>query len=152
MADPLLKHDGNLRFAGFPITGYPMDPQALGERVKALLDEQEIDTYGALTLWFGSSPEHEEPARWEGLVGLACTGFPRPVEGMMVEDYRNLSALSLPHSGPIKDLGRTWRRLADHGQSLGHRLRPYWRLSLRARRLADGNLLPVADVAVFLDT
>ncbi len=152
MADPLLKHEGNLRFAGFPITGYPADALALGERIRALLDEQEIDPYGPVTLWFGASPEHAEPAAWEGLVGVACTGFPRPVEGLLVEDYRRLEALSLPHQGPVKDLGRTWRRLADHGQSLGHRLRPYWRLSLRARRLADGNLLPVADVAVFLDT
>lgn len=151
MAEPLLKQEGNLRLVGFPLTGYPADPLSRAEEVRALLEAQEIDTYGPVTLLFGSNPEHEPPARWEGLLGLACTGLPRPVEGLLVEDYRRLSALSLPHQGPVQDLTRTWRRLQDHGQSLGHRLRPYWRLSLRARRLADGNLLPVADVAVFLD-
>jgi len=59
--------------------------------------------------------------------------------------------LSLPHSGPARDLGLTHRRLRDHAAGLGYRLRPYWRLALRGRRLADGNLLPVADVAVFID-
>ena len=77
--------------------------------------------------------------------------MPRPGEGVMIEDYRQLVALSQPHQGAIRDLPRTWQRLHDHGRSLGHRLRPYWRISLRRRRLADGNLLPVADVAVFLD-
>jgi hypothetical protein len=151
MVEPSLTHEGNLRLAGFPLTGYPEDPVTLGQRLRTILDEQDIDPYGPVSVWFAGSPEHEGPDRWEGLVAVACTGFPRPQAGMLVEDYRRLSALSLPHHGPITDLPRTWRRLMDHGQSLGHRLRPYWRLSLRARRLSDGNLLPMADVSVFLD-
>jgi hypothetical protein len=84
-------------------------------------------------------------------VGVAITGMARSLQGMLIEDYRNLVALSLPHSGAIRDLPQTWRKLHDHGRSLGRQVRPYWRLALRDRRLADGNLLPVADVAVFLD-
>jgi hypothetical protein len=119
--------------------------------VRDLLDDQEIDAYGPSTIWLATSPVDIPIASWDCQVGLACTGLPRPVDGMLIEDYRQLVALSQPHPGPILDLPRTWQRLHDHGRSLGHRLRPYWRVCLRRRRLADGNLLPVADVAVFLD-
>ena len=151
MADPTLKQEGNLRFASFPLTGYPADPWALGERLRGLLDDQEIDAHGALSLWFSGSPEDGTPDTWECQVGLAITGMARGTDGMLVEDYRQLAALSLPHQGPIRELPRTWRKLHDHGRSLGRQVRPYWRLALRDRRLADGNLLPVAEVAVFLD-
>ncbi len=150
-SEPLLKKEGNLRFASLAAPGYPADPVELADRVRALLDAQDIDTYGPVTLLFGNHVVEEPPARWECQVGLAMTGLARPTDGMLVEDYRNLIALSLPHQGPIRDLPRTWRRLHDHGRSLGRQVRPYWRLALRDRRLADGNLLPVADVAVFLE-
>lgn len=151
MAEPLLKKEGNLRFASFAVAGYPVDPWALADRVRNLLDDQEIDTYGPVTLLFANSIVEEPPSAWECQVGLAITGLARPTDGMLVEDYRNLVALSLPHQGPIADLPRTWGTLSDHGRSLGRQVRPYWRLALRDRRLADGNLLPVADVAVFLE-
>ncbi len=151
MAEPLLKTEGNLRFASLPSAGYPGDPWLLGDRVRDLLDEQEIDTYGALTVWFPTAPGDAAPGTWECQVGLAMTGMARPSDGLLIEDYRNLVALSLAHTGPLRDLPLTWRTLHDHGRSLGRQVRPYWRLALRDRRLADGNLLPVADVAVFLD-
>ena len=151
MPEPLLKKEGNLRFASLPAPGYPADPWQLADRVRELLDEQEIDSYGPVTLLFANAVIDEPASAWECQVGLAITGMARPMHGMLVEDYRNLVALSLPHQGPIRDLPLTWRALRDHGRSLGRQVRPYWRLALRDRRLADGNLLPVADVAVFLD-
>ena len=151
MPDPLLKKEGNLRFASLASVGYPVDPWQLADRVRELLDEQEIDSYGPVTLLFANAQADEPPGAWECQVGLAITGMARPTQGMLIEDYRGLVALSLPHQGPIRELGRTWRTLHDHGRSLGKQVRPYWRLALRDRRLADGNLLPVADVAVFLD-
>ncbi len=151
MPEPLLKKEGNLRFASVAAPGYPLDPWALAEQVRTLLDEQEIDTYGPVTLLFSNGLIDLAPDAWECQVGVAITGLARPTGGMLIEDYRNLVALSLPHSGPIRELPRTWRTLHDHGRSLGKQVRPYWRLALRDRRLADGNLLPVADVAVFLE-
>ena len=151
MADPLLKTEGNVRFASVTTPGYPLDPWALAERVRGLLDEQEIDSYGPVTLLFGNTIAEETPDRWECQVGVAITGLARPTQGMLIEDYRNLVALSLPHQGPIRDLVTTWKKLHDHGRSLGKQVRPYWRLCLRDRRLADGNLLPVADAAVFVE-
>lgn len=151
MSEPLLKTEGNLRFASLASVGYPADPWQLAERVHELLDEQEIDTYGPVMLWFAGAPTDILPQAWECQVGVAITGMARSQHGMLIEDYRNLVALSLPHSKAIRDLPQTWRTLHDHGRSLGRQVRPYWRLALRDRRLADGNLLPVADVAVFLD-
>ncbi len=151
MADPKLSKEGNLRLAGLIAPGYPADPWPLIERVHELVDEQDIDPYGPGLLWFGLPPGDEPPLRWECVVGQAVVGLPRPNQGLVVEDYRNLVALTLPHPGPIADLSLTWRRLDDHGRSLGHRVRPYWRLALRSKRLADGNLLPSAEVSVFLE-
>jgi hypothetical protein len=151
MPEPLLKKEGNLRFASIAAPGYPLDPWALAEQVRTLLDAQEIDTYGPVTLLFSNGLIDLAPDAWECQVGVAITGLARPTGGMLIEDYRNLVALSLPHNGPIRELPRTWRTLHDHGRSLGKQVRPYWRLALRDRRLADGNLLPVADVAVFLE-
>lgn len=151
MSEPLLKAEGNLRFASLSSAGYPPDPWLLADRVRDLLDEQEIDTYGPVTVWFPTGPGDAEPNAWECQIGVAMTGMARAMNGLLIEDYRNLVALSLPHNGPLRDITQTWRRLHDHGRSLGRQVRPYWRLALRDRRLADGNLLPVADVAVFLD-
>lgn len=151
MSEPLLKTEGNLRFASLASAGYPADPWLLADRVHELLDEQEIDTYGPVTIWFSGAPGETLPNAWECQVGVAITGMARAQQGMLIEDYRGLIALSLPHNGALRDLPQTWRKLHDHGRSLGRQVRPYWRLALRDRRLADGNLLPVADVAVFLD-
>jgi hypothetical protein len=151
VAEPLLKREGNLRFAGLASGGYPCDPLAMGGQVREHLAATALVPYGPLSLWFSTAPDEAAPAAWECQVGIAVTGQPVAIPGVMLEDYRNLYALSLPHSGPVRDLGLTHRRLAEHAKGMGYRLRPYWRLALRGRRLADGNLLPVADVAVFID-
>lgn len=151
VAEPLLKREGNLRFAGMSSVGYPADPMALGADVRERLAGVALVPYGPLSLLFSVAPDDLAPMAWDCQVGVAVTGQPVAVAGVSLEDYRNLYALSLPHSGPVRDLGLTHRRLSDHAKGLGYRLRPYWRLALRGRRLADGNLLPVADVAVFID-
>jgi len=151
VAEPLLKREGNLRFAGMPSAGYPADALGLGAQVRERLAGVALVPYGPVSVLFSIAPDDLAPSTWDCQVGVAVTGQPDAVPGVTLEDYRNLYALSLPHSGPIRDLGLTHRRLSEHAKTLGYRLRPYWRLALRGRRLADGNLLPVADVAVFID-
>jgi hypothetical protein len=151
VVEPILKREGNLRFAGVPSAGYPADALTLAASVRERLSGVALVPYGPLSLLFSVPPDDLAPAAWDCQVGVAVTGQPVAVTGVTLEDYRNLYALSLPHSGPVRDLGLTHRRLSDHAKGMGYRLRPYWRLALRGRRLADGNLLPVADVAVFID-
>nr|MBA3684624.1 hypothetical protein [Planctomycetota bacterium] len=130
MADPVLRSDGNLRFAGFAQPGYPEDPEALVERARTLLAGQDgVETYGPATILVSLPPE-EMPPTWECQVGIAITGLARPAEGLAIEDYRALYALTLVHQGTIRDLAATHRRLADHGRSLGRGVRPYWRVAL----------------------
>jgi hypothetical protein len=152
MVDPAVRNDGNLRFAGIHCPGYPVDPDAVAERVRSGLRGQEgVATYGPTVLLF-SLPPHDHPSGWECQVGTAVTGLPRPPAGMAVEDYHALRALVLPHTGAIRDLDATHRRLVEHGRTLGHTIRPYWRLTLGRKRLADGNALPAAEVSVFVDS
>lgn len=151
MADPTLRRDGNLRFAGVARPGYPVDASALAERVRGLVEAQVgVISQGPPTLLF-TLPPHGHPSEWECQVGVAVSGLPRPVEDVQVEDYHALQAVVLAHSGPIRDLDTTHRRLVEHARVLGRVVRPYWRLSLWRKRLADGNALPLAEVAVFVD-
>lgn len=151
MADPTLRSEGNLRFAGVARTGYPVDAEALADRVRGLVEGQPgVASHGPAALLF-TLPPHGNPDEWECQVGVAVTGLPRPVQDVQVEDYHALHAVVLPHSGPIRDLDSTHRRLVEHARTLGHVVRPYWRLSLCRKRLADGNALPLAEVAVFVD-
>jgi hypothetical protein len=149
--DPLLKREGNMRYAGLASAGYPLDPFALAEELRQHLAGREVTPYGPVTMLFSVAPEDSPPSHWSCQVGVAITGLPIPIPGVQIEDYRALYALSIAHAGPIRDLPATVRRLCEHGKGLGYRIRPYWRLALRRRPLADGNILPVADVAVFLD-
>jgi hypothetical protein len=151
VAEPTLAREGNLRLASLASRGYPIDPFALAHEVARLLEGQEVEAYGATTVLVSLPPEDQPPAAWECQVGTAITGLARPIGPLLVEDYRQLRALSLPHAGPIKDLPATWRRLAEKARAMGGGVRPYWRIALRNRRLADGNMLPSADVSVFLD-
>lgn len=151
VADPVLTREGNLRFAAIASAGYPADPAALHAEVLRLLAGQEAEPYGAVTLLFSVPPEDRAPPAWECQVGTPITGLARPMGAMVIEDYRQLTSLSLPHAGPVRELPATWRRLEAHARAAGQRLRPYWRLALRDRRLADGNLLPIAEAAVFVD-
>lgn len=157
MPDPKLIREGNLRLACVAGMGWPADPLLLEREVRRLAEAQGGHPYGPAQVFLAGAPDDEPPQAWECHVGCAVTGMPRPGgataagERLMVEDYRNLAALVLVHHGPVRLLGQTWRRLADHGRALGHRLRPYWRVRLRRSQLADGNLLPAAEVSVFLD-
>jgi hypothetical protein len=109
-----------------------------------------VEPYGPTTILLNLPPEGL-PTAWECQVGTAITGLARPGDGMAIEDYRGLYALTQVHQGTIRDIASTHRRLADHGRSLGRGVRPYWRVALWRRRLADGNLLPATEVSVFLD-
>lgn len=157
MPDPKLTREGNLRLACVAGQGWPADPLLVAAEVRALAKAQGGSPYGPVQILLAGAPDDEPPAAWECHVGCAVTGMPgqgATTAGgarLMIEDYRNLVALTLAHHGPVRLLGQTWRRLADHGRALGHRLRPYWRVALRRKALPDGNLLPTAEVAVFLD-
>lgn len=157
MPDPKLTREGNLRLACVAGMGWPADPLLLAAEVRRVAAAQGGNPYGPVQIVIAGAPDDEPPQSWEVHAGCAVTGMPKPGgvtaagERLMIEDYRNLQALALPHHGPVRLLGQTWRRLADHGRSLGHRLRPYWRVRLSRTQLADGNLLPTAEVAVFLD-
>jgi hypothetical protein len=151
VVEPLLKREGNLRLVAAPCLGYPVNALALVQQVREQLTGSALVPYGAATVWFSVPPAEAPPTTWECQVGIAVTGQPTTIAGLNIEDYRGLYALSLPHSGPIRDLAHTYRRLVEHAKSMSYPVRPYWRLALRGRRLADGNVLPVSDVAVFID-
>jgi hypothetical protein len=151
VAEPTLAREGNLRFASLPSRGYPIDPWGLTEQVRHLLEGQDVEPYGAVAIFFNLPPEADPIAAAECQVGTAITGLGRSRGALVVEDYRGLVALSLPHPGPIKELPQTWRRLAEAAAAREEPTRPYWRVALRTPRLADGNLLPLAEVSVFLD-
>jgi hypothetical protein len=156
VSDPILRRDGNLRLAGLPSPGYPVDPIARADEARRLATAGGGEPYGPATLLFAMPPEGAV-AGWECLVGVAMTGMARPgsvaADGqrLLVEDYRDLNAFCLGHDGAIRDLGATWKRCDEHARRQGYRVRPYWRLQLVHRRLADGNLHPVAEVSVFID-
>jgi hypothetical protein len=147
---PVLKREGNLRFAGIPAPGYPRDPITLASEVRQLLAGAGATFIGPPLIWF-TVPPYGGPHEWECQVGWGITGLPKPAGRVLIEDYARLYAVTAPHAGPISELGTTHQRLSDHGRSLGYLVRPYWRLALWHRRLADGNPLPSAEVSVFLD-
>ncbi len=151
MPAPRSVREGNLRFAGLPTRGYPDDPLALAGQVRSLLDAQKADHYGSPTVVISAPPVGQPADTWDCLCGLAVTGLPRAGDGLIIEDYRDLRPLALAHHGPVRDLAATWERLAAQAREQGLRLRPYWRLRLKRSRLADGNLLPCAEVAVFVE-
>lgn len=154
--DPKLTREGNLRLACLAAAGWPADPLLAAEGLRQAVAGPEVGCHGPVQVFVAGAPGDEPPAAWEVHLGIAVTGMPRPGlthdgQRVLIEDYRDLVALTLPHHGPVRELGRTWKRLADHGAALGHRLRPYWRVCLRRRQLADGSILPASEVAVFLD-
>ncbi|GDY11544.1 hypothetical protein LBMAG53_04210 [Planctomycetota bacterium] len=157
VSDPVLRRDGNLRLAGLPVPGYPDDPETLCTAARVLAETGGGEPYGPPLLWFSSPPDERPVSTWDTLVGTAITGMARPGaiapggQRLAVEDYRDLRAFVVAHTGPIRDLARSWSKAADAAKKQGYRVRPYWRLALLHRRLADGNLHPVAEVSVFID-
>jgi hypothetical protein len=150
MVEPSLKREGNLRFAGIASPGYPADPMAIGDEVKHLMDGQGLSFIGPLSLLFAMPPDGH-PREWSCSIGSAVIGLARPAGQIAIEDYHALLALTLPHPGPIIEIGSVHRRLSEHARAIGYRIRPYWRVSLWRRRLADGNLMPATELSVFLD-
>lgn len=151
MSDPAIRSEGNLRFAGEPCLGYPVDVEARVRRIReALASQPEIKDYGPATILF-TLPPHGEANTWEGQVGVAITGLPQPIGDIRAEDYHDLRACWMAHQGPIRDLAATHGRLVERARSQGFIVRPYWRVQLWRRRLADGSPLPVCEVSVFLE-
>ncbi len=151
MVEPLLKREGNVRIVSQASRGYPVDALGLVQKVRKQLTGSALVPFGPATILFSIPPDDTPSSAWECQVGIAVTGQPISLPGLSVEDYRGLYALSLPHTGAIRDLAHTHRRLMEHAKTLSYQVRPYWRLALRGRRLADGNILPVSDVAIFID-
>ncbi len=157
MNEPTLAEEGNLRLAAVALPGWPADPVRETAAVTAALAGGSVSPYGASLLWFAMPPGDEPPARWECACGSAITGLTRAGMNLpdgrrlLIEDYRDLRALSLPHAGPVRAVPETWKRLEAVARNRNARLRPYWRVALRRKRLADGNLLPVTEVSIFLD-
>jgi hypothetical protein len=151
VAEPTLTREGNCRFASLPASGYPPDPWALQHEVARLLAGQEVELYGPVCILFNLPPESQPIDRCECQVGSCITGLGRSRGSLVIEDYRGLVAFSLPHLGAVRDLGLTRQRLQEAAQARQETIRPYWRVALRNHRMADGNLLPQADVAVFLE-
>jgi hypothetical protein len=151
VAEPLLKREGNVRLVTRTQRGYPSDVLGMVDEVRGQLATTALVPFGPAMVLMSLPPDEQPCSAWECQVGTAVTGKPQRVAELSVEDYRALFALSLPHTGPIRQLAQTYAKLAAHATSMSYRVRPYWRVALRARRLADGNLLPVCDVAVFID-
>jgi hypothetical protein len=157
VSEPLLRRDGNLRVAGIPCAGYPDDPMTIAATARRLAEAGGGEPYGPPLVWFHLPPDQRPPSTWECTVGVAMTGMARPGattddgRRLAVEDYRGLRAFVRGHDSAIADLGATWAAIDAHARGQGYRVRPYWRLALIHRRLADGNLHPVAEVAVFID-
>ncbi len=155
--EPTLAEEGNLRLAGLALPGWPTDPVREAAIVTRALAGESVSPYGATLLWFAMPPGDEAPARWECACGTAITGLTRAGMSLpdgrrlLIEDYRDLRALTLAHAGPVRAIPETWKRLEATAQHRSARLRPYWRVALRNKRLADGNLLPVTEISVFLD-
>ena len=152
MAEPSNATEGNLRFASLACPGLPPDMRAVTQEVIALVGAQDgIETYGPPAAIIDLAPDDHDPATWRCQVGTALIGQAKPAAPLLVEDYRGLQALSLPHVDARGSLRDTWQRLADHARAMGWLLRPYWRISLPTTRSADGHLVPECQVSVFLD-
>lgn len=152
MHQPESRREGNLRFACLPCDGLPADPWAAHARVCELVGAQEgARTYGPPTIVFDLPPEDDAPSGWRCQVGTAVIGQVRSRPPLLIEDYQGLHALVTHHHGPLRSLAESWRAVVDHARAAGLRPRPYWRLRLRRTRTADDQLLPVAEVSVFLD-
>ena len=153
MAEPTLARDGNLRLASLAHDGLPEDLAAAAAPAADQARRQPgVQPYGAACAIFDLAPDPDTgPVHWRCQVGVPVIGQARPAPPLLIEDYRGLQALSLPHHGPRRELATTWQTLADHARAMGWLLRPYWRLAIPVSRSADGHLVPDCVVSVFLD-
>ncbi len=152
MAEPVLEREGNLRLASLACSGFPADLAAIAaEAGRAACSQAGVETYGAACAVIDLPPGDSDPLTWRCQAGIPVLGQPRPIPPLLVEDYRALQALSLPHPGPARSLAASWQLLSDHARAMGWMLRPYWRVSIPIGRAADGHLVPDCVVSVFLD-
>ena len=151
MADPQVRREGNLRFAAVAFQGLPESLIAAYADARTALGEQRVQCYGPPMALFSFPADDDGPHTWPCQVGSGIIGMARHGNGLLVEDYRHLQTLSLPHMESSARLVDTYRQLANHARANGWKVRPYWRLALRRRRLADGNMLPTSEVSIFLD-
>jgi len=150
MSEPTFRREGNLRFASVSHRGWVDDPEPLLGRVRAHLDEVGGERYGA-PFAFVALPGEEDLDEWEVQVGYACLGLIRPKPPVLIEDFRALNSLGEPHHGPVRELGLSRDRLADHARSMSWQVRPYWRVTWHRDETPDGFPHPWAEVSVFVD-
>lgn len=155
MPQPQQRREGNIRYASTDHIGYPEDVWGTVDQVIDLVQAAEsvvpVTTYGPPVVLFPLPADDRDPSQWSCQVGTAITGLPRARSPLLVDDYRRLRSVVLPHLGPVRELHLTWQRLMDYVSKEPLRPRPYWRLALTRHRLDDGTLLPVPEVALFVD-
>ena len=67
-------------------------------------------------------------------IGLPITGLLKAKSPLIVEDFHNLQALTVPHHGARHDLGATYQQLAEQARAFNWFLRPYWRVTVGTER------------------
>jgi hypothetical protein len=142
---------GALRLATLPLEGPAWAVEATCARVRDAVVSGGGQAYGPDQVWVPHRVESEDPLTWQAQAAVALTGLPRLEQPIGLEDYQGLQALQVEHEGPWRGLQTTYRRLADQAQTMGWRLRPYWRIILQRRRTADGMPWPTCAVAIFAD-
>lgn len=152
MAEPELVREGNARIATLPTQGIPAEPWRIRDDVVQLLSGQgDADPFPGTIVLIDLPPTDDDPRAWRCQVGCSLLGRPEPLPPLLIEDYRQLHALSLPHMGPVSGLRATWAKLQDHAKAHGWMLRPYWRISVIDDATSDGHPLPECTVSVFID-
>ncbi|TVR10944.1 MAG: hypothetical protein EA401_11845 [Planctomycetota bacterium] len=152
--EPSLQREGNLRLVSQTQRGWPFDYRAAIASVDeaiAAANDSDIRGYGPVQIFISLPPDDPDPATWDLQVGRACLGIPRIRAPLSIEDYHGLVAIHVPHLGPVRDLHRSHRLVADHARAQGARLRPYWRVRLQRQATPDGQGMVTTDVSVFTD-
>lgn len=150
--EPTLTTEGNLRLASIPYTGVPDNHMSQRQQIEDLLaDHSGIECYGPLSVFYERAPSDDAPDTWRGQVGLSIIGQVTPAAPLVVEDFRQLHALSLPHYGPISAIAETHARLTNHARAMGWLPRPYWRIAIAISRSPDDHLVPEPLISLFLD-
>lgn len=152
--EPVMQREGNLRLVSREVQGWPFAAEELLSPVDEALAAQQdgaIAGYGPIQVWINLPPDDPDPRTWQVQLGRACTGIPSVRSPLLLEDYSNLVAVTLPHHGPVRDLARSHRLASDFAQSQGARCRPYWRVRLERSPTPDGQGILNTFVSVFVD-
>lgn len=150
--EPAIKREGNLRLVGTAIDAWPYDLGPLMAPIdQALASQEGVRALGPAQVLVALPPDDPDPTTWNLHLARACIGLPTVRSPLLVEDYHNLVAVTLPHVGPVRDLHRSFRLAADFARSQGARTRPYWRIALHQRLTPDGQAILTTEVSVFID-